>query len=295
MSGAAPSSGIESVADTARWVAMYRALETERRDAHFSDPFARRLAGPRGVAIYDRLPRQVKKAAWSVIARTTLLDRRLDARIQNGTTLVVNLAAGLDSRPYRLALPPHLRWIEVDNPDLLEEKARILADATPRCRLERIGVDLADAASRKALLERLPSPGDRAVVITEGLLMYLSEPDVTGLARDLAAVPAYRAWLTDLISPGLLQLINREWGSTLEAGGALMRFAPSLGTAFFEPLGWRATGCDPTILEARRLRRLPFFLHLLAGLPGVGTFHAKRPWSAVCELTPLEAGAEDLA
>src|SRR5437773_1190282 len=45
------TTAIRSVSDTALWVAMYRAYESERADALFSDPYARRLAGPRGEAI----------------------------------------------------------------------------------------------------------------------------------------------------------------------------------------------------------------------------------------------------
>ena len=44
---------VDNVSDTARWVAWYRALETERPDAIFRDPFARRLAGPEGEAIVN--------------------------------------------------------------------------------------------------------------------------------------------------------------------------------------------------------------------------------------------------
>ena len=65
--------------------------------------------------------------------------------------MVVNLAAGLDARPYRMALPPNLDWIEVDLPDLVDYKERILAGETPACRLERVRLDLADVAARRKL------------------------------------------------------------------------------------------------------------------------------------------------
>ena len=48
---------IRNVSDTASWVAVYRAMESERPDAHFNDPYARRLAGERGQAIVDAMPR----------------------------------------------------------------------------------------------------------------------------------------------------------------------------------------------------------------------------------------------
>ena len=47
---------IRNVSDTALWVAIYRAMESERPDALFQDPYARRLGGERGQAIVEALP-----------------------------------------------------------------------------------------------------------------------------------------------------------------------------------------------------------------------------------------------
>ena len=52
MSGGNP---IRDVSDTALWVAIYRAMESERADAIFHDPYARRLGGERGQAIVDAM------------------------------------------------------------------------------------------------------------------------------------------------------------------------------------------------------------------------------------------------
>lgn len=281
----AHESVIDSVADTARWVAMYRALESERRDAHFHDPFARRLAGAQGERIYASLPKPMRNAAWSVVTRTVLIDRLVAELVRQGTSLIVNLAAGLDTRPYRLALPPALRWVEVDTASLLAEKARLLAAETPRCELTRVPLDLRDAATRRSFLAGLPRPGDRMAVLTEGLIMYLRESDVTGLAQDLLAVPACETWITDTISPGVLRLVNSTWKNVLEAGNALMQFAPEDGPAYFTRVGWQVTRCDTIFTAAGQLRRLPWLYRLFAALPGADRFHPARPWSAVCRLT----------
>ncbi|MGC8595949.1 MAG: hypothetical protein ACP5MI_10155 [Candidatus Kryptoniota bacterium] len=47
---------VENISDTAFWVAFYRAMETERSDAHFRDPYARLLAGNRGERIARSIP-----------------------------------------------------------------------------------------------------------------------------------------------------------------------------------------------------------------------------------------------
>ncbi len=103
-----PEPLIRNVSDTARWVAVYRAEETERADAIFRDPFARRLAGERGEQIAKLMPLGGDNA-WSIITRTYLIDEFIKAELQRGADMVINLAAGLDSRPYRMKLPPSLR------------------------------------------------------------------------------------------------------------------------------------------------------------------------------------------
>lgn len=274
---------VRHVADTARWVAMYRALESERRDALFHDPYARTLAGERGARIYASLPKQMRDAAWSVVTRTVLIDRLVQELVRQGITLVVNLAAGLDSRPYRLDLPASLRWVEVDDPELLEEKAARLARETPRCQLTRIGLDLSDADRRREVLASLPRPGDRMAVLTEGLIMYLRESDVAGLAEELRATPGCETWITDTISPGLRRMINANW-KALEAANAQMIFAPPEGPAYFEQFGWHAAECQAIFTAARRLKRLPWLYRLFAAIPGADRYHPERPWSAVCRL-----------
>ena len=111
---------IENVSDTARWVAIYRAMESERPDAIFRDPFARRLAGERGEEIVATL-KQGRATAWAMIVRTAIFDEIIRERVASGgVDLVVYLAAGLDARPWRLELPASLRWVAVDFPRMIE-------------------------------------------------------------------------------------------------------------------------------------------------------------------------------
>ncbi len=97
--------GIQHVSDTARWVALYRAMESDRRDALFRDPYARRLAGERAERILAGMKRG-REWAWPMIVRTAVMDELILRAIdRDGVTTVLNLAAGLDARPYRLPLP----------------------------------------------------------------------------------------------------------------------------------------------------------------------------------------------
>src|SRR6516225_11665539 len=161
--------GLRNISDTAHWVAFYRALESERPDALFHDPFARRLAGARGARIAEGST-FANRNAWSFVARTVLIDRLISDAVANGADMVVNLAAGLDARPYRMALPPHLQWIEVDLPDLLAYKTEQLASETPRCAMERVALDLSNVAARRQLFDRLSVRAKAVIVVSEGLV-----------------------------------------------------------------------------------------------------------------------------
>ena len=87
--------------DTALWVALYRALESERPDAIFHDPYARRLAGDRAERIMETLPK-AKTWGWPMVVRTAVMDELILKAVAQGSGTVLNLAAGLDARPYRL-------------------------------------------------------------------------------------------------------------------------------------------------------------------------------------------------
>src|ERR1700685_3153390 len=99
---------VRNISDTARWAAVFRAKETERSDALFRDPYAARLAGTLGVDIANTLP-EGNSYAWAWVARTYLFDQFIEREIHAGVDMVVNLAAGLDARPYRMPLPAALQ------------------------------------------------------------------------------------------------------------------------------------------------------------------------------------------
>ena len=84
--------------------------------------------------------------AWSVVIRTVIIDDYIRQAIAAGVDTILNLGAGLDTRPYRIDLPNSLRWIEVDFPHVIELKETRLAVEKPSCRLERISLDLTDPA-----------------------------------------------------------------------------------------------------------------------------------------------------
>lgn len=271
---------VRNVSDTARWAAYFRAEETKRPDALFRDPFADRLCGQHGVDIANTLP-DGNKHAWAWVTRTYLFDWFIDQELQQGADLVLNLAAGLDARPYRLQLPASLEWIEVDLPEILAYKEEILANEKPTCALERVGLNLADRDARRALFDELNRRAKKILVITEGLLIYLSEEEVARLAGDLRCGASFQRWIMDFGSPGLLKMMQKTTGKHLSKVGAAFKFAPAQGPAFFAQHGWEPMEVKAVLQTAAKFKRPPFFLRLLARLPERKGPAGNRPWSGV--------------
>jgi methyltransferase (TIGR00027 family) len=283
---------LPNISDTARWVAVYRALESERKDALFRDPFAARLAGERGRQIAGRMPSAVRRQSWPMVVRTLLVDELVLKSVQEGADRVLNLAAGLDTRPFRLPLPASLLWVEADLPEILEQKERALASEKPVCTLRREAVDLTNPSARSAFLDEALKGSKRTLVVTEGLLIYLEPVEVGALRRDLAARTAIAWWVLDVASPAILKMMQRRTGPQL-GPSAQMKFGPAEGVRFFEALGWGPLEIRSLFREAARVNRLPPFLRLFSWLPDPDPRNpGRRPWAAVVRCAPRpSAGA----
>jgi O-methyltransferase involved in polyketide biosynthesis len=182
-----------------------------------------------------------------------------------------------------LDLPPDFPWIEADLAPLLAEKTQLLADQTPRCRLTRLAVDLSDPAARDAFFREALHGATKALVLTEGLLMYLQERDVAALSAAIKR-PEVAWWMIDFSGPGLKRLMNKKMSGMLQ--NAPFVFAPDNGLAYFEEQGWHVHYAESLMLAANRFRRLPFFMRPVAWGPQPNPRHpGRRPWSAAALLT----------
>jgi methyltransferase (TIGR00027 family) len=280
---------VRNISDTALWAAYFRAQETRRSDALFRDPFAEKLEGGRGTEIAKSIP-EGQSHAWAWVARTYLFDKFLKEEIANGTDLIVNCAAGLDARPYRMELPVRLHWVELDLPEILAYKEGILANEKPRCTLERIRVDFGKVDERRKVFQEIAAKGKRALILTEGLLIYLLPEEVGSLAKDLADVESFERWILDVHSPRLLRMMQRRTGKALEKAGAPFRFGPAERAGYFRPFGWEPVEVQGLLKTATQFGRPPFLLRLLAKLPESTEAQSNRPWSGVCLLKKKKVG-----
>jgi methyltransferase (TIGR00027 family) len=255
---------IENVSDTAFWIAHYRAVESARPDALFHDPLAELLAGEQGKKIAQTMPMSFM-TAWVVAIRTHIIDDYIRTAITQEVDTVVNLGAGLDTRPYRMDLPSALLWIEADYPRMIEFKQSRLAREVPRCKLERVALDLADRAARQRLLAEVDAPSKKLLVLTEGVVTYLSNEEAGSLADDLKAMQHISYWIVDYLSPQAIKFRTRG-RLAQKTKNAPFKFKPDDWSAFFREHGWLAKEMRYMSEEGDRVKRparVPLFLKSL--------------------------------
>ena len=272
---------IVDISDTGRWVAVYRARESIREDALFHDAFAQMLAGKRGEEIAAKM-NFPENHGWSYIIRTYLFDQMISREVSQGVDLVINLAAGLDTRPYRMDLPKTLKWVEVDFPEILSYKETVLSSNEPNCQLEYVKMDLRDDEKRKQLFEQLDKKSQRVLILSEGLLVYFTESDVAKLSLELASYQSFQRWIFDLVSPVQRYILLKMIGKQLNEGGAKLQFAPKQGVKFFSSYNWEALDVKGLLKTAADNNRLSLGMKILSKLPEPNGPPGLRPWSGVC-------------
>lgn len=246
---------INDVSDTALWVATYRARESQRPDALFQDRFAQILAGERGEHIANKMSAS-RYTNWSVVIRTCIIDSYITEQISTGVDTIVNLGAGLDSRPYRMKLPANLNWIEADYPHMIQFKMTKLQNETPVCHLERFGVDLANAQARQDFLKKISARSKNILVLTEGVVPYLTNEQAAELAEDLRQHPEFRYWIVDYFAPRVLKYMQS--GKRREQmKNAPFQFSPANWFQFFASHGWKEKQIRYTMEESVKLGRKP--------------------------------------
>ncbi|GAC1684516.1 MAG: class I SAM-dependent methyltransferase [Gemmatimonadaceae bacterium] len=283
-----PPLPILALTAVARREAFLRAEETARGDALFRDPYARRLAGRDPLS--PTPSRRATEAMRDVVAvRIAAMDAMILASVaERGVDAVVNLASGLDTRPYRLPLPPSLRWVELEFPELLDEKGVLLDGERPHCHVEPIGVDLADRPTRRAVLRNVARSARRVVAVTDGVLSHLPRSAVEALAEDLAGIGRIDRWLTDLVSPCDVPREPRRDRPSPATDGHDALFAPDDGARFFLSYGWRVQAWQSTTVATAGFGRMSLASRVASGARSLARF----PWG---RSTLTESGFASLA
>jgi methyltransferase (TIGR00027 family) len=265
-----PTRSLAPVSETALGMALIRAEESLRPDRLFDDPYAEAFLAAAPDAFTDKdgatADPAVLEAVFSVfrfqgVIRTRFFDDCLLAACPSGCRQVVLLAAGLDTRAFRLPWPPGTRVFELDLPQVVTFKGHVLAGrrASPRCERITVPGDLVqDWASR--LVAAGFEPTEPAAWLAEGLLVYLSAREVARLLALIGDLSAPRSQLFfddgDIADRFLLAqagtMPGMEKFSALWKGG-LGADAPKRLTQG----GWNVTTHDPKALAERHSRAVP--------------------------------------
>lgn len=247
---------IGDVTDTALWVAAYRAQESERKDALFRDPHASLLIGDLGNKIAIRTQGS-RYTAWSVVIRTLIIDRFIAKLVsEKAIDTVLNLGAGMDTRPYRLDLPSDLRWIEVDFQKIIEHKEVKLQNEPTKCRLERLAMDLSVENDREAFLNKISEQSKNVLVITEGVIPYLTNEEAASLAQSLYQKNHFNFWITEYYSPEILAFL-RTPKRIEQMKNAPFLFYPQDWFQFFKNFGWSELETQYFGVESEKIGRTP--------------------------------------
>ncbi|WP_432133451.1 MULTISPECIES: class I SAM-dependent methyltransferase [unclassified Streptomyces] len=231
---------MHAVSYTAQWMAAARALESEREDALYVDPLARSLAEPKGFELIDRYAGGGLLPFISI--RTRFLDDAIRDLLADGTIgQVVLIAAGMDTRAFRLDWPDDVDVYEVDHAPLIAEKRRRLdaLGAKPAVRRHEVSADLT-----QEWLPSLEQAGfDRTrptLWIAEALTFFLTEEQAAGLLRLLASASAPGSHLAfDILGRALLRSpFSKSFLDRLADDGTPWIFGTDEPESFLTANGW---------------------------------------------------------
>lgn len=229
------------IGETARWTAGVRAKESLRADRLFNDPWAAALAGMKGT---EWAAKQTQDDGVSIVVRTRFFDDFLQRVTgEHAVRQVVLMAAGLDTRAFRLSWPGSTQLFELDQPQVLQAKEQILCSAGAHSSCERhiIEVDLTSTWA-DPLVKAGFDPQKPSAWLLEGFLFYVSGESITRILDEVTRLAASRSWLgfdvinkTMLTSPWTKHIVDE----LAEAG------TPWIGTmdnpkGFLAKRGWRA-------------------------------------------------------
>ncbi|MGE2726890.1 class I SAM-dependent methyltransferase [Mycolicibacterium pulveris] len=231
-----------SVGATATSVAAQRALASRQPDPLIVDPYADALVKAVGLEhcikiaegdlAFDDPLLDRRQMCEQIAVRTRYFDDFFTSASSAGIRQAVILAAGLDTRAYRLPWPPDAVVFEVDQPRVIEFKSAVLASLGAALPAERrtVAVDLRDdwvgALQDKGFDASVPTAW-----IAEGLLIYLPPDAQDRLLDHITALSAPGSRLaTEHMDTAAL---STEWADKLSERSRRMGSPVNLADLFY--------------------------------------------------------------
>ena len=211
---------------TARWTAAVRAMESMREDRLFNDPWAAVLAGGEG---REWLAKRPADSSLPIVVRTRYFDDfLLLTSARNQIRQIILMAAGLDTRAFRLNWPAGTTLFELDRPEVLNDKEEILGSLGVHPTCERVGIRADLTQSWGDILTKSGfNPQELSCWLLEGFLFYLPNEAILRIIDEVSSLAAPGSWLGfDIINSAMLTSSwTRPWIDMQSQSGA-----PWIGT-----------------------------------------------------------------
>lgn len=247
--------GRQAVSSTAHLIAFVRASEAKvhKEDKWFEDPYAEALAGEVGAKAVSLIgeedkvtPGERKRFLNAISARTKVIDDYVLESLAAGIEQIVVFGAGLDTRPWRLHLPPpqdrRVSYFEIDFPEVFNYKLGVLAEqqAVSDFDYHSVVADLSIPSWPDTLAAAGFQRDAKTLVLMEGFANYLTEEELTILMSRLSQILPIGSRLISTYLTAEAQHMALH----------LHRFFPVDPLRFVQQFGWQGREDDVEDLSA---------------------------------------------
>jgi len=226
------------VSFTAKVMAAGRAVEAQRPDALFIDPFAAQLAGQEAIeAAIPILEEYEKEGRPFTSVRTRFFDDFLN-KYSNNVRQVVLLGSGMDARAFRLNWQPETHIYEIDRPDVLLYKESVLNSVSPNCIRHSICADLKESLWTELLVKEGYKTSEPTIWLLEGFLYYLNSLEAENILKNIQSLSVKGSYFGADVINTVVCNGSEEWAKYWQFGCD----EPEL---FFAAYGWKASAIQP--------------------------------------------------
>jgi len=276
------------VGNTALWIAAVRARETRRKDALINDPFAEKLAGEEGIKIMEYYERTMNYKSFMMdffairfrFFDDFVIQKLLEQNREELDKQVIIVAAGLDSRAFRLQFPKKTTVFEIDRDEVLKWKDEKLIEVNAKITCAT-RICVATDLSNPNWLTELEAAGFKreipSVWVVEGLLGYLGESIATQLLSAISNASAPGTWISCNMQNSLTGRAMKKTYQSLKAQGNEIIFGTDFPEEFLKKSGWKS----PVVhsIGDSDLSYGKWAIRIL-GVPRWFPFHVPRWWLA---------------
>jgi methyltransferase (TIGR00027 family) len=206
---------MKPVSKTAYYCCGIRMQDAESEKPLIGDKYAKLLLGKEGVDYWQEF-KEFEKPNASNLARHYIIDNHVKKLLQDhpGSTIII-IGAGFDSRAYRFTSG---KWIEIDEPAIIEYKNQKLPVEECSNKLERIAIDFEKEKLRDKLAPYAQQPN--VIIIIEGVLLYLNASQKNELLQTLTTLFPKHILFCDLMTKKFFNKLGKSIHEKLSAHGS---------------------------------------------------------------------------